>query len=137
MNDFDDSMCWMHLVCEQCGGIHDSDEPCQTSDRAIVPEVHAPTRGSRGLAFGQLNATMVVLAPDAALPPASVDRDVALTVVAGSGVLSVGLQDDEDAPATQVELRPGSIAILPTGCRRIITAGDDGLTWSSVHRRRE
>ncbi|MFI8193316.1 cupin domain-containing protein [Streptomyces sp. NPDC085946] len=56
------------------------------------------------------------------------DLDVLLLVVAGDGTLG-------SAPGPQ-RLTPGSLVWLPHGSARSLTAGEDGLSYVTVHRRR-
>ena len=56
------------------------------------------------------------------------DLDVVLVVVAGAG--SIGTPD-----GTQT-LAEGNIAWLPHGSTRSVTAGTDGLSYLTIHRRR-
>lgn len=55
--------------------------------------------------------------------------DVLVVVRAGHGVLVVDGESHELGPAT--------VALVPKGSRRSIAAGDAGLTYLSIHRRRE
>ena len=56
------------------------------------------------------------------------DLDVVLVVVAGCG--TVGSPDDPQSVAS------GNIVWLPRASTRTITAGEDGLSYLTVHRRR-
>jgi quercetin dioxygenase-like cupin family protein len=56
------------------------------------------------------------------------DLDVVLVVVAGGGI--VATPDGEQA------LADGNIVWLPRGSTRSLTAGDSGLSYLTVHRRR-
>lgn len=58
------------------------------------------------------------------------DLDVLLMVLAGDGVLGAGTED------TPRPLAPGMLMWLPHGSTRSITAGEGGLTYLTVHRRR-
>jgi quercetin dioxygenase-like cupin family protein len=84
--------------------------------------------GSAGLAAGSMNATNVHVAADGELPPATLDRDVALVVTDGSGTLVVG--DVEQA------LAPGLSLIMRAGSTRSIRAGTAGLQVTTAHMRR-
>lgn len=90
-------------------------------ERGAVWRLAEPTR--------HLDANVIALPPggsiDAHLGP---DEDVLWHVLAGSGTLSTG--DGE------VELEPGAIVWLPRRTMRAVTAGDDGLRYFSVHRRK-
>ena len=56
------------------------------------------------------------------------DLDVVLLVVAGRG--TVGTPDGEQV------LADGNIAWLPRGSTRSVAAGDEGLSYLTIHRRR-
>ncbi|TCC44881.1 hypothetical protein E0H73_45145 [Kribbella pittospori] len=56
------------------------------------------------------------------------DLDVMLVVVAGSG--AVGAPDDPQFVAN------GNLVWLPRGSTRTVTAGENGLSYLTVHRRR-
>lgn len=58
------------------------------------------------------------------------DLDVLLLVLAGDGVLGAGVEDTSQA------LAAGMLMWLPHGSTRSITAGDGGLSYLTVHRRR-
>jgi quercetin dioxygenase-like cupin family protein len=77
----------------------------------------------------QLDANLIHLPPghqvDTHTEP---DLDVVLVVVAGDG--TIGTPD-----GTQT-LAEGNIAWLPHGSTRSVTAGTDGLSYLTVHRRR-
>lgn len=57
------------------------------------------------------------------------DLDVVLVVVAGGGI--VGTPDGEQVIAD------GNVVWLPRGSSRNLTAGDSGLSYLTVHRRRQ
>jgi len=78
---------------------------------------------------GDLDANLVRLDPDGAIPP-HVNRevDVIISVVGGRGHLIVG---DTSHP-----LHSDVLAVIPKGTRREIRADRRGLSYLSVHRRR-
>jgi quercetin dioxygenase-like cupin family protein len=79
----------------------------------------------------QLDANLVRLPPGRHIAPhAEPDLDVLALVVSGAGVLHAGT-DGEERPLT-----PGALLWLPHGSTRAITAGDEGLAYVTVHRRR-
>lgn len=79
----------------------------------------------------QLDANVVRLAPGHRVAPhAEPDLDVLLLVVAGDGALGTD-RESEAQP-----LAPGALVWLPHGSTRSITAGDEGLAYLTVHRRR-
>lgn len=129
-----DPACWSHLTCPTCGRVHEPGGGCDdhATPVADVQVVGPLDRGSAGVASTQLNATCVVLRPAQSLPPAQLDRDVAFVVTSGSGSMTIGTD-----PGQQLDLVPGRTVVVPAGSRRVIVAGDDGLAWTTVHRRRE
>ncbi len=73
----------------------------------------------------QLDANVVRLPPHRSIAPhMEPDLDVLVLVVSGSGVMG-----DE-------RVSEGKLLWLPHGSTRSITAGEDGLTYLTVHRRR-
>ncbi|MFI0723398.1 cupin domain-containing protein [Streptomyces sp. NPDC021224] len=77
----------------------------------------------------QLDANVVRLGPGARVAPhVESDLDVLVLVLGGTGELAGG-----EAPE---QLAEGSLAWLPHGARRSLTAGGAGLTYLTVHRRR-
>ncbi|MQY33972.1 hypothetical protein SRB17_19380 [Streptomyces sp. RB17] len=79
----------------------------------------------------QLDANVVRLAPgDRITAHTERQLDVMLLVVSGDGVLGAGPADGPQ-PLTE-----GALAWLPHGAQRSITAGEPGLTYVTVHRRR-
>ena len=84
--------------------------------------------GSARLAAGSMNATNVRVAAGCELPAAQLDRDVALVVTGGAGVL---VADDVDQA-----LAPGLSLIMRAGSTRSIRAGADGLQLTTAHVRR-
>jgi len=84
--------------------------------------------GSAGLAVGALNATNVHVAAGSDLPTAVLDRDVALVVTGGGGVLVVD--------QVEQELTPGMTVIMRAGSARSIHAGQHGLQVTTAHARR-
>ncbi|MFJ9037113.1 hypothetical protein ACIRF8_11070 [Streptomyces sp. NPDC102406] len=56
------------------------------------------------------------------------DLDVLLVVAEGHGTLRRAERDEE--------LKPGTVVFVPRGERRGVSAGDDGLVYLTVHRRR-
>ncbi|MFW2381631.1 MAG: cupin domain-containing protein [Acidimicrobiales bacterium] len=55
--------------------------------------------------------------------------DVLIVVLSGGGEVRI---DD-----TVSELGPDYVALIPRGCRRSIAAGSAGISYMSVHRRRD
>lgn len=54
--------------------------------------------------------------------------DVIVTCLRGSGKISI---DDE-----QVDVQSGSIVLIRKGAERVIQAGNDGMVYTTVHRKR-
>ncbi|MER6418541.1 cupin domain-containing protein [Streptomyces sp. NPDC001137] len=79
----------------------------------------------------QLDANLVRLTPGRHIAPhAEPDLDVLVLVVEGDGVLGADPRDEQQS------LTSGTLLWLPHGSTRSITAGDDGLAYLTVHRRR-
>ena len=82
-----------------------------------------------GTASEDLNATLLVWRENEGQPEhVNAERDVAIVALAGSGMLVV----DGDPHA----IAAGTLAIVPRGATRSVTAGPDGLRCLTVHRRR-
>ncbi|MFG1810898.1 cupin domain-containing protein [Streptomyces sp. NPDC049040] len=79
----------------------------------------------------QLDANLVHLAPGEHIAThAEPDLDVLVLVVSGGGLLATA------EPGEPHTLAEGSLVWLPHGSTRSITAGDTGLDYLTVHRRR-
>jgi len=135
MDSAGEPACWSHLLCERCGGIHGADERCQSEGAATISLVQAPAIGSRGTASAELNATVIVLTAGATVDRARIDRDVALTIISGSGTLSVWREGVPTSPV-ELPLAPGLVVLLHADDHRAMRADAAGLAWSSVHRAR-
>ncbi|MFJ9929373.1 cupin domain-containing protein [Streptomyces misionensis] len=101
--------------------------------RALASQPPLPSGVLWKLAEGgrQLDANVVRLAPGGRIAAHTEARlDVLLLVVAGSGVLGAG---PAGSPCPVAE---GALVWLPHGSARGITAGDEGLTYLTVHTRR-
>ncbi len=82
-----------------------------------------------GTATEELNATLLVWREGEGQPEhVNPERDVALVTLVGTGTLVV--DGDEHA------LSQGTLAIVPRGATRSVTAGPEGLRCLSLHRRR-
>jgi hypothetical protein len=115
-----DPACWAHLF--------EDDQPALVVDLTDVDEVGGAVWSlPHG---GDLDANLVRLAPNACIPE-HVNRevDVLLVVRAGEGELVV----DE----TSHTLTDTTVALVPRYSSRSIRAGDDGLDYLSIHRRRD
>lgn len=77
----------------------------------------------------QLDANVVHLPPRRRVDThAEPDLDVLLVVLAGEGTL--------DSAAAPQSLTEGSLLWLPRGSRRGLAAGEEGLSYLTMHRRR-
>ena len=82
-----------------------------------------------GTATGDLNATLLVWpSRHEVAEHVNAAFDVLLVVLDGGGVVSV-----DGAPHA---VSAGDAVVLPRGTRRSIGAGDDGIRYLTVHRRR-
>jgi quercetin dioxygenase-like cupin family protein len=82
-----------------------------------------------GTASEELNATVLEWPPGAGPPEhVNAERDVVLVVVAGSAEIVL---DGEARTAAA-----GEVVVLEKGRRRRITAGDGGVRYVTVHRKR-
>ncbi len=95
--------------------------------------VDLATIDGRGPAWGtaseELNATLLVWGPGEGQPEhVNAERDVALVVLAGAGLLVLG--------GEKHALTAGALTIVPRGASRSIVAGPEGLRCLTVHRRR-
>ncbi|MDQ0811218.1 quercetin dioxygenase-like cupin family protein [Streptomyces sp. B3I7] len=100
--------------------------------RALAAQPSAPAGALWRLAESgrQLDANLVHLPPDHGVGThTEPDLDVLLLVVAGDG----RLESPED---TVVPLAEGALCWLPHGSTRRLTAGPEGLSYVTVHRRR-
>ena len=115
-----DPACWVHLL--------EDDQPALVTDLVDIEEVGGAVWSlPHG---GDLDANLVRLAPSACIPE-HVNRDVDVLVVVRSG----GGQLVVDQ-ATH-HLTETTVALVPRDSARSIRAGDDGLDYLSIHRRRE
>ncbi|GAA2253679.1 MULTISPECIES: cupin domain-containing protein [Streptomyces] len=77
----------------------------------------------------QLDANLIRVPPRGSIDAhAEPDLDVLLLVVSGDGMLG--------STAGPHPVEPGSLVWLPHGSVRSVTAGPDGLSYVTVHRRR-
>ena len=77
----------------------------------------------------QLDANLIHLPPGQRVEThTESELDVLLVVVAGSGTV--------DTPDDSKSLADGNLVWLPRGSTRSIAAGEDGLSYLTVHRRR-
>lgn len=113
-------------------GLDDAAMPrilCDTRALAALPSAPAGALWRLEESGRQLDANLVHLPPrqrvDTHTEP---DLDVILLVVAGDGTLGT-----TDEPQLLAE---GALTWLPHGSTRSITAGEDGLSYLTVHRRR-
>jgi len=106
------------------------------ADRRLVIEPDVDTApGVGGVVWklphdGDLDGNLVRLAAGRSIDEhVNAEVDVLVVVRAGGGALVV----DGD----RHELGPATVALVPKGARRSIVAGDAGLAYLSIHRRRE
>ena len=105
----------------------------------VLGEVTAATGGERGAGgvmwtlsprHRDLDSTIVALRPDDGIGAhTGPDLDVLVVVLAGTGRIVT-----ETDP---VEIRSGDLVWLPRRSRRGITAGPDGLSYLTVHQKRQ
>ncbi|MEU3737619.1 cupin domain-containing protein [Streptomyces sp. NPDC032198] len=75
-----------------------------------------------------LDADVVRLAPGASIGEHTEEQwGVLFTVLAGTGELRT--------PDATLRLAPGALAWLPTGITRCVDAGEEGLVYTTAHRR--
>ncbi|MDW3213553.1 MAG: cupin domain-containing protein [Ilumatobacteraceae bacterium] len=122
--------CWAHFVDELDVADGSDGRPLDGVELADLDE-----SGSSGAVWslphgGDLDANAVWLRPGDAIDE-HVNREVDVLVVVwrGAGELAV------DGRARS--LRPGVVVQVPRGSRRRIRAASEGLTYLSVHRRRD
>jgi quercetin dioxygenase-like cupin family protein len=124
-----DPPCWAHLFDDE-----DAAGASANGCGPLVVDLGAARLGSGGAIWslphgGDLDANLVRLDPGAAIGShVNVDVDVLLLVQSGTGELIV------DGQARRVEA--DHLALVPKGSQRSIVAGDAGITYLSVHRRR-
>jgi quercetin dioxygenase-like cupin family protein len=111
----------------------ESDE--QRSTGAVVVDVGSTdTRGRPGAVWslahgGDLDANLVHLDPGGLIAAHTNDEvDVMILVIAGRGQLCID--------SAVHSLRGDVLALVPKGSPREIRAGDQGITYLTVHRRR-
>jgi mannose-6-phosphate isomerase-like protein (cupin superfamily) len=82
-----------------------------------------------GMASADLNATLLSWPPGHVVPEhVNGDLDVLVVVLMGRGSVTIDGQPHE--------LGVGSAILVPRGVRRRIVAGDGGVRYLSIHRRR-
>jgi quercetin dioxygenase-like cupin family protein len=124
-----DPPCWAHLS----DGEHAAFGSAQKSGPPVV-DLGSARLGSGGAIWslphgGDLDANLVRLAPGADIGSHVNDEvDVLLVVQSGSGVLTI----NESGRL----LGADHLALISKGSQRSIVAGDSGITYLSVHRRR-
>jgi quercetin dioxygenase-like cupin family protein len=130
-----DPPCWAHLLDSdgECDGGEPTAPP--TTVATVVDLGATDTRGRSGVVWslphgGDLDANLVHLGPGAVIEAHHNDEvDVVISVLAGRGRLTV-----DDAAHL---LRGDVLALIPKGSRREVRAGSDGITYLSLHRRRD
>jgi quercetin dioxygenase-like cupin family protein len=126
-----DPPCWAHLFDDDSTGTGSVD-----GGQAVAVDLGtADTSGRSGVVWslphgGDLDVNLVHLQPDESIGAHVNDEvDVVMTVIAGRGRVTI---DD-----TSHELRREVLVAVPKGARREILAGADGITYLSIHRRRQ
>lgn len=125
-----ESACWAHFLDELDGRDDSGARQLDAVDLEALDE-----SGSSGAVWslphgGDLDANAVWLGPDDVIDEHVNDEvDVLVVVWRGDGDLLT------DRGSTR--LGPGIVAQIPRGGRRAIRAGSEGLTYLSVHRRRD
>lgn len=119
-----DPACWAHLF---------DDTDTEAADGVDLAGL-SPSGGSGAIWSlrhgGDLDANVVWLRPDDTIDEHVNDEvDVLLVVWSGGGQLT--------SDGRPVELRAGTVVQIDRGVRRRIAAGPDGVTYLSVHRRRD
>lgn len=100
-----------------------------------VVDLGSAATGSGGAVWslphgGDLDANLVRLAPHAAIGEhVNNEVDVLLFVQSGTGNININ--------GTDVLVSGDHLALIPRGASRSVTAGPAGVTYLSVHRRRE
>jgi quercetin dioxygenase-like cupin family protein len=123
-----DPPCWAHLVHDE----QNDDESTHDAGPLVVDL--AAHLGSGGAIWslphgGDLDANLVRLDAGAKIGKhVNNDLDVMVLVQSGAGVLTI----DEQTRRLGVD----HLALIPKGSSRSIVAGDAGITYLSVHRRR-
>ncbi|MEU0336502.1 hypothetical protein [Streptomyces sp. NPDC006193] len=104
---------------------------CDTRALAEAPPVPAGVLWKLAESGRQLDANVVRLAPGGRVTVhTETQLDVLFLVVAGDGVLGKGPSEEPEP------LSRGALVWLPHGAARSIRAGEDGLTYLTVHGRR-
>ncbi|MFJ3139485.1 AraC family ligand binding domain-containing protein [Streptomyces sp. NPDC086843] len=102
---------------------------CDTAALAAVDDAAAGALWRLAESGRQLDANVVRLPPGHRVDThRESDLDVLLLVLSGHGTLT--------APDGEHPLPAGTLTWLPHGSTRSLAAGDDGLTYLTVHRRR-
>lgn len=82
-----------------------------------------------GLASADLNVNLVQWpAGEGVDAHVNAERDVLLVILGGGGTVTV---DDED-----ITVAAEQCVLVPSGATRVIRAGDEGIRYMTVHRRR-
>lgn len=92
-----------------------------------------PEPGSPRIAWSpessDLHVNVVVLKPGESIGEhVNASLDVVMTCLAGEGTLTV---DGED-----IAFSPGTVALVPTGAIRGVVAGNNGVQYTTCHRKR-
>lgn len=125
-----DPACWAHLVDDD-GDVVAAEG---VGGGALISDLGTERTGSGGAIWslphgGDLDANLVRLGPDGSIGEhVNGEVDVLIVVRTGTGAVAIdGMSSG---------LGPDHIALVPKGTSRSITAGPEGITYLSVHRRR-
>lgn len=106
----------------------------QPARSAVLVDLDGVAPGADGVAWhlphdGDLDANLVRLGPAGSIDEhRNQEVDVLIVVRSGTAELAVS--------GARADLRQGSLAMVPRGAPRAITAGPDGVEYLSIHRRR-
>lgn len=122
-----DPPCWAHMLFGE-------EPPARADDDGVIIDLGAVSVRGNGVVWslphgGDLDANLVRLEPGARIGEHVNDEvDVLIFVQAGTGRLLLG--------GAELALGPDHLALIPARVRRAVTAGTDGITYLSIHRRR-
>ncbi len=104
------------------------------SSHGLIVDLNAEATGSGGAVWslphgGDLDANLVRLDPGGGVGEhVNNELDVLIVALSGSGKVVID--------GNVSSLGPNHLALIPQGTSRSIVAGDSGITYVSVHRRR-
>lgn len=102
--------------------------PAEVFHVSTTPDTDAP-RIAWSPASSDLHVNVVVLKPGEGIGAhVNATLDVLMTCLAGEGTLTVD--------GTDIAFSPGTIALVPTGAQRGVVAGNNGIAYTTCHRKR-